>query len=119
MASRYAGAGDSEKNELSESGRTILQKRKSRWILAKTLFGIGTLAYTTLFVSYRVVPLIIGWLGLIAGILLIIDSGIKLVKPDLKAFKISGTLELFSSLSVILFEVIIGGWLLFSSHTIP
>ena len=108
-----------EKNALSDAGRIIIQAGNSRWKLATTLFGIGTLAYSIQFVAYRLVPPIIGWLGLIVGILLIFDSGIKLVKPDFKALKVSGILELFGGLGVILFEVIIGGWLLFSSHTIP
>ena len=85
--------------------------------MATTLMGIGTLAYSILFVTYGLAPSIIGWLGIVVGILLVFDNGTKLVKPDFKASKFSGILDLFGGLGVILFEVIIGGWLLFFSQT--
>ncbi len=115
LVRQYSNASDAEKNALSDAGRIILQTKNSRWTFATTLFGIGTLAYSILFITYGLVPSIIGWLGIIAGILLIFDSGIKLVKPELK---VSGILEVFSGLLAILFEVILGGWLLFYSDTI-
>lgn len=109
IAGQYSGTSGAEKNVLSDAGRTILQKRNYRWTLATILFGIGTLAYSILFVAYEVVPPIIGWLGLVVGILLVFGNGIKLVKPNFKALSTIG------ALSGILFEVIIGGWLLFYS----
>jgi len=108
IARQYSGTSGAEKNALSDLTRTILQTRNSRFIFSQFLFGIGTLTYSILFVTYGVVPPIIGWLGLAAGILCTFINGMKLVKRN---FKI---LELFSGLSLILFEVILGGWLLFS-----
>jgi len=108
IARQYSGSSGTEKNALSDLGRIILQTRNSRWTLATILDGIGILAYSILFVTYGVVPPIIGWLGIVAGILCIFGNGIKLVKPNFKGFTAIG------ALSYILFEVIIGGWLLFS-----
>jgi hypothetical protein len=108
IARQYSGTSGAEKNALSDLGRTILQTRNSRFIFSQFLFGIGALTYSILFVTYGVVPPIIGWLGIVASILVIFGNGIKLVK---RSFKI---LELFGGLFMILFEVIFGGWLLFS-----
>lgn len=108
IARQYSGTSGAEKNALSDLGRIILQTKNSRWTLATILYGIGILAYSILFVIYGVVPQIIGWLGLVVSILLVFDSGIKLVKPNFKVFTIIG------GLSSIPFEVIFGGWLLFS-----
>ena len=77
--------------------------------MSQLLFGVGTLAYSIVFVTYGVVPEIIGWLGLVAGILVSFANVLKLLKHNFKV------LEIFGALSAILFEVIFGGWLLFSS----
>ncbi len=89
-----------------------MQTIDSRFRFAMVLWSIGTLAYSIVFVTYEVVPGIIGWLGIAASILVGFGNGIKLVKPNLKVPAIGG-------LSAILFEVIIGGWLLYYSLTVP
>ena len=113
IAGKYSVTTGPERSVLKDAGLIILQTRSSRWTMATTLMGIGTLAYSILFVTYGLAPSIIGWLGIVVGILLVFDNGTKLVKPDFKASKASGILDLFGGLGVILFEVIIGGWLLF------
>jgi hypothetical protein len=70
-------------------------------------WSIGTLAFSMVLVTYDVVPQIIGWLGIIASILVGFGTGIKLVKPKFR-------FEVIGALFAMLFEVIIGGWLLFS-----
>jgi hypothetical protein len=109
IARQYSGAGGAEKNSLSDLGRTILKTKNSRFTFAQILFSIGTLSYSILFVTYGVVPPIIGWFGLVASILYGFGSGIILVKPN---FKVLGY---FGGLLIMLFEVVLGGWLLFSS----
>ena len=113
IARQYSGTSGAGKKALSDLARTILQTRNSRFTFSQFLFGIGTLAYSILFVTYGVVPLIFGWLGLVGGILCIFGNGIKLVKPDFKVLKI---LELFGTLLVLPFEASFGVWLLFFSH---
>ena len=100
------------KKSLSDLARTILKTKEFRFTFAMTLFSIGTIAYSILFITYGVVPPIIGWFGLVASILFGFGSGIILVKPN---FKVLGYL---GGPSILLFEVVLGGWLLFSSHTI-
>jgi hypothetical protein len=114
LARQYVGTSGAEKNALIDAGRNILQRRSSGWTLATTLSGMGTLAYSILFVTHGVVPPIIGWLGIIAGIFLFLGNGIKLVKGNLKVLPAINGLANIGALFVILFEAIIGGWLLFS-----
>jgi hypothetical protein len=112
IARQYSVAGGAEKKSLSDLGRTIFQTLNSRFTLSQFLFGIGTLTYSIVFVTYGVVPAIIGWLGLVASILCVFGNGIKLVKRNFKILKLVG------GLLAILFEVIFGGWLLFYSPII-
>ena len=94
---------------LSDLGRSILKTKNSSFSFAQILFSIGTLAYSILFVTYGVVPDIIGWFGIVASILYGLGNGIQLVKPNFKALWNLG------GLLILLFEIILGGWLLFYS----
>ena len=116
IARQYSVTSGAEKKALSDLGRTILQTRNSRFTFSQLLFCIGTLTYSILFVTYGVVPLIFGWLGLVAGILGIFGNGTKLVKPKIKVFEVLSTI---GGLLAIVFEIIIGGWLIFYSFIIP
>ena len=97
-----------KKTRLRDSGRSILQTKNSTFTFTQILFSIGTLAYVILFVAYGVVPAIIGWFGLVASILYGFGNGIKLVKPNFKVLWNVGALLIW------LFEIVLGGWLLFS-----
>jgi len=114
MAKQYSGISGTEKESLSDLARTIFKTREFRWNIMHLVFWpIGTFAFSILLLIYQVVPPIIAWLGIVAALLSIPVSGIKLAKHDFKLlFGIGGVLG-------ILFEVSIGGWLLFSSHIIP
>ncbi len=112
IARQYSGTSGVKKNSLSDSARTILKTKEFRFTFAQILFSTGTIAYSILFVTYEVVPPIIGWLGIVASILFGFGSGINLVKPN---FKAPGY---FGGLLILLFEVVLGGWLIFV-HTIP
>ena len=46
IAGKYSITSDTERSALEDAGRIILQTRSSRWTLATTLMGIGTLAYS-------------------------------------------------------------------------
>ena len=110
IAIKYPDTTGAEKDALIDLGRSILKTKTSRFTFAQILFSIGTLAYSILFVTYGVVPTIIGWFGIIATILYGFGNGIILVKPDVKVLGNIG------GLLILLFEVVLGGWLLFFSH---
>lgn len=108
IARRYTSDSDAEKNALINLSRAILETKNSVFTFAQILFSIGTLAYSILFIAYGVAPEIIGLFGIIASILYGFGSGIKLVKPNLKVLWSLG------GLLILIFEIVLGGWLLFS-----
>ena len=109
IARQYSGTSGAEKNALIDLSRSILKTKNSRFTIAQVLFSIGTLAYSILFVTYGIVPVIIGWFGIVATIIYGFGNGIILVKPNFKG------LWKFGGLLILLFELVLGGWLLFSS----
>ncbi|MFE3846193.1 hypothetical protein ACFL1L_04980 [Thermoplasmatota archaeon] len=72
-------------------------------------FSIGTLAYSILFVVYEIIPTIIGWFGIVASIIYGFGNGIFFVKPNIK------TIWNLGGLLILLFEIVLGGSLIFFS----
>jgi hypothetical protein len=108
ISRQYSDARGTEKKSLSDLACRILKTKNSVFTFAQILFSIGTLSYSLLFVTYGVVPEIIGWFGIVASILYGLGSAIKLVKSNVKAlWNIGGLL-------ILIFELVLGGWLLFS-----
>ena len=109
IARQYSVSSGAEKNALIDLGRNILKTKNSSFTFAQILFSIGTLAYSILFVTYGVVPAIIGWFGIVASIVYGFGNGIKLVKPNFKVLWNLG------GLLILLFEIALGGWLIYYS----
>ena len=109
-AKKYSGTSGAEKNELIDIGHRILKTKNSSFTFAQILFSIGTLAYSILFATSAAgIPDVIGWFGIVASIIYGFGSGIKLVKTTFKA------LWSLAGLLILIFELILGGGLLFSS----
>ena len=110
IARQYSSSSGAEKKSLSELGRNSLKTKNSVFAFAQIFFSIGTLAYSILFATSEAVPVpaIIGWFGIVASILYGFGNGIILVKPN-KAMKI-----FLVGLLILIFEVVLGGWLLVS-----
>ncbi len=108
MAKKQAVSSGAEKTALINSCRSILKTKNTVFTFAQVLFSIGTLAYSILFATSGVVPDVIGWFGIVASIIYGLGSGMKLGKPNFKAlWNIGGLL-------ILIFELVLGGWLLFS-----
>ncbi len=107
IARQYSLANGAERNSLGDLARSIFKTKDTRFKFAMICWSIGTLAFSTVLATSNVVPQIIGWLGIVASILVGFGTGIKLAKPKFK-------FEVIGALFAMLFEVIIGGWLLFS-----
>jgi hypothetical protein len=112
VARQYPGVSGAKKNALIELARSILKTKNICFSITQILFSIGTLAYSILFVTYGVVPSIIGWFGIVASIPYGLGNGIILVKPNFKVLMYLG------GLLILVYEIVLGGWLLFV-HTIP
>lgn len=113
IAIKYSGTSGAEKDVLIDSSNSIFKTKKFRFAIAQLFFSIGTLGYSILFVIYGVVPLFIGWFGIVASILYGLGSGMFLRKPNIKAlWSIGGLL-------ILIFELTLGIWLLWYSVIIP
>ncbi|MFW9778180.1 MAG: DUF4386 domain-containing protein [Candidatus Heimdallarchaeota archaeon] len=108
IGKQYSDTNGAAKHELLGAAQNIIKLRHANFAFAQILFSIGTLAYSVLFITTDVVPVLIGWFGIVASILYGIGIGIWFIKP-----KFQGVLS--GGLLVLLFEIIIGGWLLFLS----
>lgn len=109
IASQYSGAIGPERDALIDSGLAILKSKNYTFSLAQILFSVGTLAYSSVFVLYGVIPEIIGWFGIVASIIYGLGNGINHAKPNSKALWNLGGLLIW------IFELVLGGWLLFYS----
>jgi hypothetical protein len=108
IASKYSAKTDTEKDVLSDTALSILKSKNSTFSIAQILFSIGTLAYSTLFAYYAVIPILIGWFGIVASITYGFGTGVYRLKPKSKALWNLGGLLIF------IFEFVLGVWLLFS-----
>jgi len=108
IAKQYSSASGSEKKSLSDSVRSIFKGKDTRFKYAMICWSVGTLAFSIVLINSGFVPIFIGWLGVTASILVGIGTAIKLVKPKIK-------LALVGALFAILFEIIIGVWLIYYS----
>ena len=108
VARPFSDASDTERNALDDARLHILTSKYSNFITAQILFALGTLSYSIVFVAYGVVPAAIGWLGIVAAILYGLGNVMSRLKSGFRAlWNIGGLL-------ILIFEVILGGWLLFS-----
>jgi hypothetical protein len=108
IAEQYSGTIVAEKDSLSDLARSIFKTKDYRFKFAMMCWSIGTLAFSIVLVTSGVVPELIGWLGIVASILMSLWNVIKIAKLNSKNFSPIG------GMASILFEVLIGGWLLFS-----
>ncbi len=109
IAEQYSNTTDAEKQGLSDQALSMLNSKNSTFTIAQLLFSIGTLAYSFVFVLYTVVPLILGWFGIIASIIYALGNAFYRMKPDSK------TLWNLGGLLIFIFELVLGGWLLLHS----
>lgn len=109
IARQYSGTSGAENDALVARGHSILQSKNSTFTVAQLLFSIGTLAYSILFATYEVIPIMIGWLGIVASLLYGLVNVLSRMKPTVKALWNLGGLLIW------ILELVLGGWLLFSS----
>ena len=107
LAEQHSDANDVDKKAIADLAGKIFKTKDRRFKFAMICWSIGTLAFSIILVTSEIVPEIIAWLGIVSSILVGFGTGIKLLKPKFKG-------EVIGGLSAMLFEIIIGGYLLFS-----
>jgi hypothetical protein len=115
ISKKYSTTSDTEKNSLFDTYCNILKVKSSRFAFAMICWSIGTLAISIMLIINEGVALFFGWLGVIASGLIGFSNGIKLVNPKFKAYQI---LSSIAGLLSIIFEILIGAWLLWYSFII-
>jgi len=110
IAKKYSSASNAEKTSLSDLALTITKTKSSRFYFAMIFWAIGTLAFSIVLV---IIGNLIGWLGIIASIFIGFADGIKFLKSKVEDSKIFKVLYPIGGLLAIIFEVILGIWLLF------
>jgi hypothetical protein len=110
IAGKYSDVSNAEKESVMNSYRDILKTKSNRFSYAMVGWAIGTLAFSIVLVAQALAIPFIGWLGIIASILIGFANGMILIKPDVKAYD---AISSFSGLLSILFEILIGIALLF------
>jgi len=98
---------------LSDLAQSITKTKSSRFIFAMIFWAIGTLAFSIMLVTYGVVPPFFGWLGIVASIFIGFADGIKFAKLKLIDSKVFKALHPIGGLVALIFEIVLGGWLLF------
>lgn len=108
VARQFSGAKGDERSELADLRVDILRSKRANFLFAQVLFAVGTLSYALLFAIEGVVPPLLAWFGVSAAILYGFGSGLTIRNPDFR------TVWNVGGLCILIFEAILGGWLLFS-----
>lgn len=108
LSEQYSGAGESGKDSLVKTGLQILKTKNKVFTFAQILFSIGTLSYSILFVVYDILPLYIGWFGITAAVIYGTGSGVKLKTGSQAVWNVGGLL-------ILVYELVLGGWLIINA----
>lgn len=110
IAGQYSGTSGAEKEAVSDSCREIVETKRYRLSQAQILFTIGTLSYSIVFIISGIEVLsIIGWFGIVAGLLYGIGNAIIVAKLKTQVLAQLGGLLIF------IFEAVLGVWLIYYS----
>jgi len=112
VAAQYSISSETEKEGLENKALTLLKSKNSTFIVAQLLFSIGTFAYSLVFVMYTVIPILIGWFGIITSIVYGLGNAAYRIKPSFRILWNIGGLLIF------IFELTLGGWLVISSFIV-
>ena len=109
LSQDYLSADESQKGKIMNHGNTILESKNTNFNISQIFFSLGTISYSILFVTIATVPNLLGWFGIIAGLIYLIGNGLEyLNKNSMLVWSVGG-------LFILIFELILGGWLIFFS----
>ena len=110
LSKKYSDSSGSEKDSFFDSYCSILKTKSTRFAYAMICWSVGTFAFSIILITYELAPIWIGWIGVVASIIIGFSDTLKLLKPDIIVYE---TISSIGGLVAIAFELIIGGWLLF------
>jgi hypothetical protein len=107
VARRYSGVMNGQRSALAERRVTILESKQTNFLRAQILFAIGTFSYSLVFATEAVVPAPLAWFGVAAAILYGLGNALMLRNSE------SMGLWGAAGLGILVYETLLGGWLLF------
>lgn len=112
VAENYPDSTGPEKEAMSNIALSLLKSKNSTFTTAQILFSIGTLSYSITFVLYGILPILLGWFGIIASIIYGLGNGIYIMKDSKALWNLGGLL-------IFIFELVLGGWFLLGTILFP
>jgi hypothetical protein len=109
ISKKYKASIGTDKKSLDDLRLKILKSKMSNFLFAQIFFSIGTFSYSLLFVTYEVIPIIIGWFGIVASIIYLSSNLILFAKPNYR------NLWNLGGLFILIFEIVLGGSLVYYS----
>lgn len=103
VAQRFVSTTGTETGALETIGRTLIQAEDLGLKIGLAFLALGHLLYAILFVSSGVVPLALGWFGIIASVLAAGGILLNIINPNI-------SMAIFVAL--IPYELVLGIWLL-------
>ena len=104
VSQKFASATGTQAVALESMGRILISTERWGLKIGLAFFVLGWLLYAILFVTSGAVPLALGWAGVIASILAAGGVWLSLINPNI---------SMVSFVALILYEIVIGFWLLF------
>jgi hypothetical protein len=108
-----AGPGAPDAAAADVLGTFLLKVRGWNTTIAATLFALGSTLFSWLLLRGRMIPAALGWLGVLASVLLVVALPAQLV--DI----FTGPLRQYIWLPMAVFELILGPWLLIKGVAAP
>ena len=113
VATGVAGASAADAAAANALGALLLKAQAWSFIIAATLFAVGSTLYCYIFLQARSIPAPLAWLGILASALLVVG-----LPPQLVGL-IKGPAAALVWIPLFVFEVTIGLWLLIKGVTTP
>jgi hypothetical protein len=103
VSQKFVSATGAQAIALESMGRMLISTERSGMKIGLLFLLLGMLMYSILFVSSGAIPLVLGWSGVIACILAVVGVMLTLINPNI---------SMVSFAPYILYEVVLGFWLL-------
>ncbi|MGY5873799.1 MAG: DUF4386 domain-containing protein [Candidatus Thorarchaeota archaeon] len=112
VAQDFVSASGTEAVALETLGHTLLITEQWSYGIGMAFFALGSLLFGILFVIKQAVPRTLAWLGVVASLIAVAETWLGLAIPTLLFGASSNPLLLVLFLPIMIYEVILGIWLL-------
>ena len=108
-----AGASAPSSEDAHALGSFLLMGQGSNGLISATFFAVGSTAFSWLLLRGRMIPVALGWLGVLASVLLVVGLPLQL------AGVLSGSVAQLMWIPMAAFEIPLALWLLIKGAAMP